>query len=65
MAATRSCVVSADAGRTKLAKKFAEMLDTIFAIISKERPSHNEARVMEVIGADEVQRPASRSSPTT
>ena len=43
-------VVSADVGRTKLAKKFAEMLDTTFAIISKERPSHNEARVMEVIG---------------
>jgi len=43
-------VVSADAGRAKLAKKFAEMLDTTFAIISKERPSHNEARVMEVIG---------------
>jgi ribose-phosphate pyrophosphokinase len=43
-------VVSADAGRAKLAKKFAEMLDTTFAIISKERPNHNEARVMEVIG---------------
>jgi ribose-phosphate pyrophosphokinase len=43
-------VVSADAGRAKLAKKFAEMLDTTFAIISKERPAHNEARVMEVIG---------------
>jgi ribose-phosphate pyrophosphokinase len=43
-------VVSADVGRTKLAKKFAEMLDTNFAIISKERPSHNVARVMEVIG---------------
>ncbi|HEX5799748.1 MAG TPA: ribose-phosphate diphosphokinase, partial [Gaiellaceae bacterium] len=28
-------VVSADAGRAKLAKKFAEMLDTSFAIISK------------------------------
>ena len=43
-------VVSADVGRTKLAKKFAEMLDTNFAIISKERPSHNEARVMENVG---------------
>jgi len=43
-------VVSADVGRTKLAKKFAEMLDTNFAIISKERPSHNEVRVMENVG---------------
>ena len=50
MSGNKVVVVSADVGRTKLAKKFAEMLDTNFAIISKERPSHNEARVMEVIG---------------
>jgi ribose-phosphate pyrophosphokinase len=48
------CVVSADAGRTKLAKKFAEMLGASLAIISKERPAHSTAQVFDVIGADNV-----------
>jgi ribose-phosphate pyrophosphokinase len=48
------CVVSADAGRTKLAKKFAEMLGASLAIISKDRPNHSEAQVIDVIGADNV-----------
>ena len=48
------CVVSADAGRTKLAKKFAEMLDASLAIISKDRPTHSVAEVIDVIGAEKV-----------
>jgi len=43
-------VVSADAGRAKLAKKFAEMLDANLAILNKERPAHNEAHVTSIIG---------------
>ena len=48
------CVVSADTGRTKLAKKFAEMLDASLAIISKDRPTHNVAEVIDIIGAEKV-----------
>ncbi len=48
------CVVSADAGRTKLAKKFAEMLDASLAIISKDRPTHSVAEVIDVICAEKV-----------
>jgi ribose-phosphate pyrophosphokinase len=43
-------VVSADAGRTKLAKKFSEMLGTEFALITKERPEQQVAEVTNVIG---------------
>ncbi len=43
-------VVSADAGRAKLATRFAEMLDADVAIIAKLRPAHNEARVAAIIG---------------
>src|SRR5512133_243871 len=38
-------VVSAAAGRAKLAKKFAEMLEADLALITKERPRHNHAEV--------------------
>jgi ribose-phosphate pyrophosphokinase len=48
------CVVSGDAGRTKLAKKFSEMLDASLAIISKDRPSHSVAEVLDLIGAENV-----------
>ena len=61
-AATRSASSRPTPGRTKLAKKFAEMLDTTFAIISKERPSHSEA---EVIESSATSAAGSRSSPTT
>ena len=47
-------MVSADAGRTKLAKKFSEMLDASLAIISKDRPTHGVAEVIDVIGAEKV-----------
>jgi ribose-phosphate pyrophosphokinase len=43
-------VVSADAGRTKLAKKFSEMLGTRWALITKERPEQQVAEVTNVIG---------------
>src|SRR5213080_174343 len=43
-------VVSADAGRTKLAKKFAEMLGVMWVIITKDRPQQQVAEVTHVIG---------------
>jgi len=43
-------VVSADAGRAKLATRFAEMLDADVAIIAKLRPEHGKARVAAIIG---------------
>jgi ribose-phosphate pyrophosphokinase len=43
-------VVSADAGRVKLAKKFAEMIGAELAILTKERPAHNVATVTTMIG---------------
>jgi ribose-phosphate pyrophosphokinase len=43
-------VVSADAGRVKLAKKFAEMLGADLALITKERPGHQVAEATNVIG---------------
>ena len=46
----RLVVVSPDAGRVKLAKKFAEMLGAELAFINKERPGHNDSRVMTLIG---------------
>ena len=43
-------VVSGDAGRAKLAKKFSEMLGSGFALITKERPEQQMAEVTNVIG---------------
>lgn len=43
-------VVSPDAGGAKRAKKFADKLDTSLAILTKERPDHNQAEVTNVIG---------------
>jgi ribose-phosphate pyrophosphokinase len=43
-------VVSADAGRTKVSKKFSELLGARLAIISKDRPTHNVAEVFDIIG---------------
>jgi ribose-phosphate pyrophosphokinase len=42
--------VAPDTGRAKLAGKFAEMIGGDLAILNKERPAHNEARVTAVIG---------------
>ena len=43
-------VVSPDAGRAKLAGKFAEMLGAELVVLNKVRPSHNAAKVTSIIG---------------
>jgi ribose-phosphate pyrophosphokinase len=47
-------VVSPDTGRTKLANHFAEKLGAKLAVLAKQRPDHNEAEVLMLIGAHEV-----------
>jgi ribose-phosphate pyrophosphokinase len=42
--------VAPDAGRAKVAVRFAEMLDADFAILHKTRPAHDQAAVTEVTG---------------
>ena len=42
--------VSPDAGRAKQAVRFAEMIESEFAIMHKSRPSHDEAAVTEIAG---------------
>jgi ribose-phosphate pyrophosphokinase len=42
--------VSPDAGRVKMARRFAQMLDGDLAIMNKVRPEHDTAEVTEVIG---------------
>ena len=42
--------VAPDAGRAKMAVKFAELLDADFAIMHKTRPEHDQAAVTEVTG---------------
>src|SRR5215218_6097238 len=42
--------VSPDAGRAKMAVRFAEMIDAHFAIMHKTRPGHDIAAVAEVTG---------------
>lgn len=43
-------VVSPDAGRMKLSKCFADLLGAPIAVLDKERPKHQEARVGRLIG---------------
>lgn len=43
-------MVSPDAGRVKMAKKYSDHLSTPMAILHKRRPGHNEAEVLHVIG---------------
>ena len=43
-------VVSPDVGRVKLAKKFAEKVGDELAILNKERPAHQVAEIVYVIG---------------
>ncbi|MGB0731037.1 MAG: ribose-phosphate diphosphokinase [Miltoncostaeaceae bacterium] len=43
-------VVSPDAGRAKLANHFAEKLGARLAVLAKQRPEHNTAEVMHIIG---------------
>src|SRR6266480_2272533 len=42
--------VSPDAGRAKMAVRFAEMIEADFAIMHKTRPSHDEVEVTEITG---------------
>jgi ribose-phosphate pyrophosphokinase len=42
--------VSPDAGRARLAVRFAEMIDAEFAIIHKTRPAHEQVSVTEITG---------------
>ena len=42
--------VSPDAGRAKMAVRFAEMIDAEFAIIHKTRPAHDRVEVSEITG---------------
>ena len=42
--------VSPDPGRAKMARRFGEMLEGELAILNKTRPTHDAARVTEVIG---------------
>src|SRR5881296_2955418 len=42
--------VSPDAGRAKMAVRFAEMLEADFAIMNKTRPAHDTAAVTEIAG---------------
>jgi ribose-phosphate pyrophosphokinase len=42
--------VSPDAGRAKLAVRFAEMIEANFAIMHKTRPSHDAVHVTEITG---------------
>jgi ribose-phosphate pyrophosphokinase len=42
--------VSPDAGRAKMAVRFAEMLDADFALMHKTRPSHDVVEVTEITG---------------
>jgi len=42
--------VSPDAGRAKMAVRFAEMLDADFALMHKTRPTHDIAEVTEITG---------------
>jgi ribose-phosphate pyrophosphokinase len=42
--------VSPDAGRAKIALRFAEMIEADFAIMHKTRPAHDEVEMVEVTG---------------
>src|ERR671930_1100652 len=42
--------VAPDTGRTRLASKFAEMIGGELAVLQKDRPAHNIARVTNIIG---------------
>jgi ribose-phosphate pyrophosphokinase len=46
----RLVVVSPDTGRTKLANHFRDKLGAELAVLAKERPEHNEAEVLMLIG---------------
>jgi ribose-phosphate pyrophosphokinase len=43
-------VVSPDAGRVKMARRFGQMLESDLAIMNKVRPDHDKSETVEVIG---------------
>lgn len=47
-------VAAPDAGRVKLARRYAQSLNSPLVVMSKERPVHNEAEITRVIGSDLV-----------
>jgi ribose-phosphate pyrophosphokinase len=48
------CIISPDAGRVKLTRKFAQMVGAPYALPEKERPAQQVAEIGYVIGADKV-----------
>jgi ribose-phosphate pyrophosphokinase len=50
LAGEQLVVVSPDAGRAKLASHFAERLNATLAVLTKQRPDHNEAEITLLIG---------------
>jgi len=48
-------IVSPDAGRVKLTRKFAQKVGVEYALLEKERPAQQVAEIGYVIGADKVQ----------
>jgi ribose-phosphate pyrophosphokinase len=48
------CIISPDAGRVKLTRKFAQMVGAPYALLEKERPAQQVAEIGYVIGADKL-----------
>jgi ribose-phosphate pyrophosphokinase len=48
-------IISPDAGRVKLTRKFAQNVGVEYALLEKERPAQQVAEIGYVIGADKVQ----------
>jgi ribose-phosphate pyrophosphokinase len=48
------CIISPDAGRVKLTRKFAQTVGAPYALLEKERPAQQVAEIGYVIGADKV-----------
>ena len=48
------CIISPDAGRVKLTRKFAQKIGTEYALLEKERPAQQVAEIGYVIGEDKV-----------
>jgi ribose-phosphate pyrophosphokinase len=44
------CIISPDAGRVKLTRKFAQMVGAPYALLEKERPAQGVAEIGKVIG---------------
>ena len=48
-------IISPDAGRVKLTRKFAQKVGVDYALLEKERPAQQVAEIGYVIGADKIQ----------